>query len=177
MIGDSSGASMIVTWGDNTGVLQGESYKLFGLIVRTYCNKKYLSVPKENFTIACIDDIGEVHHDEEENERKMARVIIVGVKFFEIYHACYSCRGKITPTTDVLGECNRCTTTRRLDRCKMMASARMDVEADGVIQNLTCFSPILEEICDGEPSKAALLLCKPFNLAYSEKNVITSVTH
>lgn len=60
----------------------------------------------------------------------------------------------------------------------MMASARMDVEADdGIMQSLTCFSPILEEICDGEPSKAALLLCKPFNLAYSEKNVITSVSH
>ena len=64
-----------------------------------------------------------------------------------------------------------------LDRCKMMASARMDVEADGIIRNLTCFSPILEEICDGEPSKAALLLRKPFSLAYSEKNVITSVSH
>ena len=106
------GTSMIVTWGDSTGVLQeGESYKLSGLIVCTYCNKKYLSVSK---TIACIDDIREVHHDEEENERKMTRVIIVSVKFFEICDACYSCRGKITPTTDVLGECNRCTTTQRL---------------------------------------------------------------
>lgn len=100
MIGDSSGTSMIVTWGDNTGVLQeGESYKLSGLIVRTYCNKKYFSVPKENFTIACIDGIGEVCHDEEERERNMTGVVIIGVKFFEIYHACYSCRGKITPTT------------------------------------------------------------------------------
>lgn len=82
VIGDSSGTSMIVTWGDNTGVLQeGESYKLSALIVRTYRNKKYLSLLKENFTIACTDDIGEVLHGEEEKERTMTGVIIVGVNF------------------------------------------------------------------------------------------------
>ena len=72
VITDSSGTSVIITWGDNTGVLQEEElYKLSGLLVRTFCNKKYLSVPRDNFTISCIDDIGEVDHGEEEKELEL----------------------------------------------------------------------------------------------------------
>ena len=113
IIADSSGTSMITTWGDNVGVLQeGESYKLSGLSVRTYCNKKFLSIPKDNFTIAIADDIGEVvDYGEVEKERKMTGVVILGIKFFEVYSGCYSCRGKVTPTTDKLGDCSRCGTT------------------------------------------------------------------
>ena len=141
--------------------------------MRTYCNKKYLSVPRDNFTISCIDYIGEIDHGEEEKELKMTGV---GVKLFEAYRGCYSCRGKITLTADLLGDCNRCGTTQRLDRCKMMASARMDLEANGILRSLIGFSPILEERCGGDPSKEALLSCELFNLVYSEKNVITHVS-
>ena len=29
-------------------------------------------------------------------ERKMTEVVVVGVKFFDAYKACYSCNGKVT---------------------------------------------------------------------------------
>ena len=113
---------MITTWGNNVGILQeGESYKLSGLSVRTYCNKKFLSIP--NFTVAVANDIGEVvDYGEVEKERKMTGVVILDIKFFEVYSD--SCKGKVTPTTDKLGDCSRCGTTQRLDRTKVMASVK-----------------------------------------------------
>ena len=33
------------------------------------------------------------------------------------------------------------------------------------------FSPIVEEICNGNPSKGMLLSCEPFKLTYSEFHV------
>ena len=83
---------------------------------------------------------------------------------------------KVTPTTDKLRDCFRCGTTQRLDRTKVMASARMDLESDGATKSLSCFSPILEEICQCDPSKSALLSCEAFNLEFSEKKIITSIS-
>ena len=61
-IADATSTSTIVVWEDNVGILsEGCSYKLSGLIVRTFCNEKYLSVPRDNFKITEIDDIGEVY--------------------------------------------------------------------------------------------------------------------
>ena len=54
----------------------------------------------------------------------------------------------------------------------MMVSARMDLEANGILRNLTGFSPILEEICGGHPSKEALLSCEPFNLVYLRRMLL-----
>ena len=179
IIADPTGTSMITTWEDNIGILQeGSSYKLSGLLVRTFSNKKYLSIPKDNsFKMTSIDDIGEVDDLAElENERKMTGAVIVGIKYFDSYDGCYSCNGKIMPSSDVLGDCSRCGTTQRLDRSKKMASAKMDFESEGVIRNLTAFSPILDEMCQESVTKAALLSCEPFDLEYSEKNIITSIS-
>ena len=178
IIADPTGTSMITTWEDNIGILQeGNSYKLSGLLVRTFSNKKYLSMPKDNsFKIISIDDIGEVEDFELENERKMTGTVIVGIKYFDSYDGCYSCNGKIMPTSDVLGDCSRCGTTQRLDRSKKMTSAKMDFESEGVIRSLTAFSPILDKICQGSVTKAALLSCEPFDMEYSEKNIITSIS-
>ena len=77
---------MITTWEDNIGILQeGSSYKLSGLMVRTFSNKKYLSIPKDNsFKITSIDDIGEVEDFAElENERKMTGAFIVGIDAYD----------------------------------------------------------------------------------------------
>ena len=48
-IADATSTSTIVVWEDSVGILsEGCSYKLSGLIVRTFRNEKYLSVPRDN---------------------------------------------------------------------------------------------------------------------------------
>ena len=83
--------------------------------MRTYQSKNYLSIPKENCQITCIDDIGEVESVEVEEDRKMSEAVIVGIKFFDVYDGCYACRGKIVPSSDVLEDCSRCGMTQRLN--------------------------------------------------------------
>lgn len=167
VIADSSGSSLVVTWEENVGILKEDvSYELSGLMVRTFCGRKYLSIPKEKFGVVCIEDIGDVCCSSQEQDLKMMNAIIVGIKYFEVYSGCYSCKGKVRPNSDILGECNRCGATQRLDRCKELASAKLDVEAAGVMKHLSCFSPVLEEICNGDASKALLLSCEPFDLVY-----------
>ena len=44
-------------------------YKLLGMVVRTYQGKKYLSIPRDDFHIEIIDDIGEVDEEVVEDEK------------------------------------------------------------------------------------------------------------
>ena len=88
IIADATGSCKIVAWNANTGVLQsGSCYMLSGLMVRVYNGKKYLSVPKDNFQISSIEDIGVVEDAVEEKERKLTEVTILGVKYFDTYSA------------------------------------------------------------------------------------------
>ena len=176
-IADCTGTCHITLWESYVDLLQeGASYQMSGLIVRTFNGKKYLSVPRENFNFEAIDDIGDVEKEELE-DRVMKGVVVIGIKFYDTYNACYSCKGKVTPLSATLGDCTKCGIAQKLDRCKPSISAKLDVEADGVIKCLTSFSPIIEEICNkNDPTKEDLLCCKPFNLMYSEKNIITSIT-
>lgn len=90
--------------------------------------------------------------------------MIVGVKYFETYDGCYGCKGKITAQSEVLGECNRCGSTQRLDRCKEQTSVKLDVESDGNVRSLSPFSPVVEDICQDPASMASLLSCEMFIL-------------
>jgi len=134
-------------------------------MVRTYAGKMVLSIPRENLNIAVNDEIGVVEDAcEDERERKMSEAVIVGVKFFDVYKGCYACKGKVTSISNLLGVCSRCGTSQRLDRCKDVTTAKIDVEADGELRSLGAFSPILDEICGGIVSKETLLTCEPFSL-------------
>ena len=49
-IADSSGFCKIIAWEENVGVFSnGSSYKLCGMIVRTFQAEKYLSISRDNF--------------------------------------------------------------------------------------------------------------------------------
>lgn len=179
VIGDATGRCKVILWEDNVDLLvEGASYKMSGLMVRVYRGKKYLSIPRENFEVVSIDDIGCVEECESEDEekREMKGGVVVGVKFFDVYSGCYACKGKVQPMSDVLAECTRCGMTQRLSRCNELASAKVDIETQGVIKSLSVFSPRIEEICQGEGSKLALLSSEPFDLTYSENNIILSVS-
>jgi len=79
----------------------------------------------------------------------------------------------VTSISNLLGVCSRCGTSQRLDRCKDVTMAKIDVEADGEVRSLSVFSPVLDEICCGIVSKETLVTCEPFSLMYTERNVIS----
>ena len=95
---------------------EGCSYKLSGLIVRTFRNEKYLSVPRDNFTITEIDDIGEVSVPAVGNasNEHVTQAVVKGIKHLDVFRACYSCTGKVAETSEVLGDCTRYSNTSHI---------------------------------------------------------------
>ena len=69
------------------------------------------------------------------------------------------------------GECGQCGMMQRVEKCKMAVTLKMDIEADGCVKRMSAFSPIVEEIREGDMSKAALLSCQAFDVV-SMKNVL-----
>ena len=174
IVADASASCKLVLWGDS--LEEDISYKLSGLIMRTYNGKKYLSIPKDSsFDFEVIGDIGVTVEKEVEEEGKMKGAIVIGVKYFDAYNACYSCKGKVVVSGSV-GECGRCGMMQRVEKCKMAVTVKMDIEADGCVKCVSAFSPIVEEICEGDVSKAALLSCQAFDVVFNENNVVISVS-
>ena len=75
--------------------------------------------------------------------------------------------------SNILGECGRCGMMQRLEECKEIVSAKIDVndtEKDHEIKSLSVFSPIVEEICkQKQVNKVASLSCEQFNLVFQKK--------
>jgi hypothetical protein len=83
----------------------------------------YWAVSPSNWDI--IGDIGEVKKDVVEEEREVKGGVIVGVKYFESYMSCYSCKGKVVESESGFGECGRCGMMQSLKRCKVMSTAKL----------------------------------------------------
>ena len=43
-----------------------------------------------------------------------------------------------------------------MEKCKIAVTVKMDTEADDCVKCVSAFSPIVEEICEGNVNKAAL---------------------
>ena len=174
---DCSGSCKIVVWQDNVGVfVVGKSYKLCGLIVRTFKDKKYLSVPSEGFTAMVIDAVESV--EEEATERKYTQVYVEGVKSIERFSSCYSCSGKVNPKVESskIGICTKCGTQQRLDRCKESLTARLDLNigSDEVI-TVVAFGDVLNKMCNGNVTVEALLDLEDFDATVSNTNILIHI--
>ena len=55
-------------------------------------------------------------------------------------------------------------------------TAKVDIEADGVVHGVTMFSPVVKEICEGEASKVGLLSARLFNFMVNNKNIVSCVS-
>ena len=66
-----------------------------------------MSIPKDGtYEFELIEDIGVTDIIEEE-EGEIKRVIVIGVKYFDAYNACYVCKGKVSVSGSI-GECAKC---------------------------------------------------------------------
>ena len=85
------------------------------------------------------------------------------------------------PRSDVIGHCNKCGSIQRLERCISKASTRVDIQATELefeedIHTLNVFSPVIKDICHGSASVETLLSCESFDVAFSDQNIILSIS-
>lgn len=135
------------------------------------CSRESLSpLQKNNFKVDEINDIGVVEDNTTELtiDKKLCNVIIV-------YSGCYACEGKVLPRSDTLGDCTRCQMTHRLERCSTKMSERVDVEGVEGMRTLTILSPLVEEICEGEPATVEILL-PSFDAVYSKNDIMVFIS-
>ena len=179
IVGDSTGTTTLTLWEDNIGQIDvGMSYRLSGVIVRSFNGKNYLSVPKDNCEISIIDDIENVKEImQKEVPRNLKDAVVVGIMSLEIYNNCIACKGKVKVLSSNIGQCNKCNMKQRLDRCKPGASAKLLIENAEQRIALTAFTTILREICQhAVVNEETLLDAEKFNLSYSETNIITDIS-
>ena len=179
VISDSTGNAKITAWEDNVDLfVEQNSYSITGVTVRSFKGQKFLSIPKDGFKSESIEDIGAVaqSNPELETKRTLMNVQVCGVKFFDSYNGCYSCKSKVHATSDKLGKCNRCNTIQRLDKCMPQATAKLELRSETEHKILSCFSPVVESICSGSNvSVEALLFSGEFDAFYNDKGIITSI--
>ena len=63
----------------------------------------------------------------------------------------------------------------RLDRYLEQVVAKLIVELMEVTKTLSVFSPIVEEICQGNVTEEVLMTAGSFNLQFSVTNIITII--
>ena len=115
-IADVSSAARLTMWeGDVGSMVDGKSYRLSNVVVRSYQKSKYLSLPKEG---AQIDDGGDVAADDlPENGMTVFDAEVIGCTL-DSYSASLGCKSKVKIMEDELGCCTKCGMEQRIDRCK-----------------------------------------------------------
>ena len=175
-VGDATGTAKLTLWENNVGlIVEDQCYTLSGIKVRSFKGEKYLSIPKDGFSYVPIDDIGVVQ-EKIDDIHILHNVEIRAVKYFDAYKGCLTCSGKVSPTTDTIGKCNRCESIQRLDKCTNKITAKIEVANTADFKTLTCFTPIINDIIgSGDATVESLLFCAPFSAEYTTAAILTKV--
>ena len=114
------------------------------ITVRFYQDLKYLALGHST-TISKINDIGNVSTDNSNLEMSSSSTEgYIDVVYADEYKCCISCKAKVHPITDVVGECTKCSMKVKLSRCETTASARVKFEVK-VIQRKSLYLAKLYE--------------------------------
>ena len=178
IVADSTAAARLYLWeGDVGRLISGQSYKFKNIVIQSYQESKFLSIPREGATIAEIDDIGEVGEDDTADETSTVYAAeVVAVLMLESYLACLVCKSKVEKTEENLGYCTKCNVEQRIDVCKKQLSARLLISAADTYITLNGFGNNIQEIVGAEEVTAkALMTARPFTLTHAN-NVITSIS-
>lgn len=190
IVADHYGTAKLVLWEDKVDSLEeNESYTLKNFVVREYKAKKYLSMPKEGWSVVKINDIGEVEDPESDsetttNKAEVNNAQIIAVPQLDRYKACLRCKARVEPVSPPLGICSKseCGLMQRYDLCTEQLSAKLLVMAttspNKYTYTLNAFGKVIQQLAgvppDGEVT-AENLLNTPLipSLSYNENNVIT----
>lgn len=148
--------------------------------MRSFNGTKFLSMPRENCKIAIIDNIGDVEEELGDDVEVGGCSCCRGL--LDTYSSCFSCKGKVVVKGGTLGKCSKCNTTLRVDKGTQEKPAKLVVEGGqkekkATSKNLSAFSAILQEICQGsEVTEENLLTAQPFHAVFSAKKVIIGIS-
>ena len=101
---DSGGLTkqdVILAWEADVGsTTEGTSHHFNNIVVRSYQDVKYISLPKDGVNMVEIEDIGDVAEDNlSEYSITVHSAEVIGVLTLESYAACLVCKAKVGPTT------------------------------------------------------------------------------
>ena len=131
IIADSTGVVKLTLWEANIGkVTEDNSYRFENMMVQSYNDCKYLSMPKDGGSITQRDDIGEVAGDDHGlDDTTIEAAEVAAVIKLDTYAACKS---KVQQNSDKLGRCTKCSTMQCLSKCTQQMSAKLNFTASSL---------------------------------------------
>lgn len=178
VLADKHASVKLTLWQDKVNTVDlDESYRFTNVVVRSYQNTKYLSMPKEGASIEQISDIGDVAEDDTTSlDVTIEGAKVIGVASLEDQHACLACKSKVNPVDDTIGACTKCDMHQLLDKCTKQLKTKLYIASGDQYFTLHAFGTTVSDIADeSAPTKLTLLRAKPFTLTHN-MNIITSIT-
>ena len=116
-----------------------KSYKLGGMVVREFNNRKYLSTALENSSIELIDDIDPVFDTTDDDEtsiqigkiaEQLHDVQVVAVVYLDNHSKRLKCSAKVVAfhNDPEIGKCSKCSKIQRLEACETLPNGRVMVK-------------------------------------------------
>ena len=169
-IADATSASRIALWEAEVRKRKvGKCYRLHNVVIQSYQQSEYLSVPKEDASIVDIGDIDAVAEDDlPEDFVRAEGVTVAGVLSLQSYLSCLQCKCKVNVDEEGIGKCTKCNMQQRTDLCRQESSARLLVSIPGgEYLTLNTFESNVSDIAQCKKVTAELLpSASPFDLTY-----------
>lgn len=181
-IGDSGGCCKLTLWEDQVGRLkEGQTYTMDGISVREYNLHKSLSAGPDS-TFTQVEDLGAVqeeHSDDEDSSSTFTTIegeidVIVSV---DEYTSCRTCKAKVTPANEIIGECTKCGSVMKLAKCTNAATAKVVLEGDQD-RVVTIFTTIIDDLIkevNGDTVAMKLLSAPPHSFSIDKKDIVYAV--
>ena len=159
IIADATANAKLTLWEDYVDELEiSKSYSLENITVREYASNKYLSLPKDGFSISSIEDIGPVDDEYtkiDDHLMLLESAVIIGVPQLDSYKSCLACKARVEPDAieadkPPLGRCTKCGMLQRFNQCSEQLSAKLIVMQEYVgcsplTKTLHAFGKIIQD--------------------------------
>ena len=175
-IADSTGVVKLTLWEADIGqVTEDNSYCFENMMVQSYNDCKYLSMPKDGSSITQCDDIGEVADDDHGlDDTTIEATEVAAVINLYTYAACIACKRQ---NSEKLGHCTKCSTMLCLSKSTPQMSAKLVIANNTATEFLTllAFGTNVPDIAmNMNVTEEQLLEVPLFTFTYNN-NVIKSV--
>ena len=178
IIADSTATAKLMLWeSDVNMLLETKSYQMRKLVVRSYLQKNYLSVPSTGSTIEETDYLENVIAEPEsssDDDEFLAAVTVAGVQQLEAIYTCINCKKGIPAAlNETMATCDNCKTMQKMSTKRQTAKLFNDNSQQHIA--LRAHDDFLKAIAqtDGQINSEDLLFAPPFDIKYNKYHVIT----
>ncbi len=178
-IADSTGEIPLSAWDVNVNKFeQSQIYFFRNLTVRTYRNKKSLTLTKQSsYTITQTELL---INDDTDPLQQFTNASIVGVQHFNSHYSCVNCSSRLVNTDNEYGRCSKCSILQSVSICKVDVSCNIFFQNNQNSILLKVSTGIIAMIL-GQAVKftevALLQTTSKINITYNEKGkYVTDIT-